>query len=37
MSATAVADVRDALAAVSLAQCRDMAANALAGRRSILG
>ena len=37
MSATAVADVRDALAAVSLAECREMAANALAGGRSILG
>jgi phosphotransferase system enzyme I (PtsI) len=33
MSATAVADVRDALAAVTLAECRDMAAEALAGRR----
>lgn len=33
MSATAVADVRDALAAVTLAQCRAMASEALAGRR----
>jgi phosphotransferase system enzyme I (PtsI) len=33
MSASAVADVRDALAAVSLAQCRHMAEGALAGRR----
>jgi phosphotransferase system enzyme I (PtsI) len=33
MSATAVADVRDALAAVTLAECRDMARDALAGRR----
>jgi phosphotransferase system enzyme I (PtsI) len=32
MSASAVADVRDALAAVTLAECREMAANALAGR-----
>jgi len=32
MSASAVADVRDALAAVTLAQCREMAAEALAGR-----
>jgi phosphotransferase system enzyme I (PtsI) len=35
MSASAVADVRDALAAVTLAQCREMANEALAGRRSI--
>jgi phosphotransferase system enzyme I (PtsI) len=33
MSASAVADVRDALAAVTLAQCREMANDALAGRR----
>ena len=33
MSASAVADVRDALAAVTLAECREMAAEALAGRR----
>jgi phosphotransferase system enzyme I (PtsI) len=33
MSASAVADVRDALAAVTLAQCREMANEALAGRR----
>jgi phosphotransferase system enzyme I (PtsI) len=33
MSASAVADVRDALAAVTLAQCREMASEALAGRR----
>ena len=33
MSASAVADVRDALAAVTLAQCRELAAEALAGRR----
>jgi phosphotransferase system enzyme I (PtsI) len=33
MSASAVADVRDALAAVSLEQCREMAAEALAVRR----
>jgi len=32
MSATAVADVRDALAAVTLAECREMAAEASAGR-----
>jgi phosphotransferase system enzyme I (PtsI) len=32
MSASAVADVRDALAAVTLAECREMATNALAGR-----
>jgi phosphotransferase system enzyme I (PtsI) len=31
MSASAVADVRDALAAVTLAECRALAANALAG------
>jgi phosphotransferase system enzyme I (PtsI) len=35
MSASAVADVRDALAAVTLAQCREMANEALTGRRSI--
>jgi phosphoenolpyruvate-protein phosphotransferase (PTS system enzyme I) len=34
MSASAVADVRDALAAVTLAECREMATNALAGRRA---
>ena len=34
MSASAVADVRDALAAVTLAQCRDMADDALAGVRN---
>jgi phosphotransferase system enzyme I (PtsI) len=34
MSASAVADVRDALAAVTLAECREMATNALAGRRT---
>ena len=33
MAASAVADVRDALAAVTLADCRDLAAEALAGRR----
>ena len=33
MSASAVADVRDALAAVTLAECREMAAEARAGRR----
>jgi len=33
MSASAVADVRDALAAVTLAECREMAAAALAGHR----
>jgi len=33
MSASAVADVRDALAAVTLAECREMATEALAGRR----
>jgi phosphotransferase system enzyme I (PtsI) len=32
MSASAVADVRDALAAVTLAECREMARNTLAGR-----
>jgi phosphotransferase system enzyme I (PtsI) len=32
MSASAVADVRDALAAVTLADCREMATEALAGR-----
>jgi phosphotransferase system enzyme I (PtsI) len=32
MSASAVADVRDALATVTLAECREMAGNALAGR-----
>jgi phosphotransferase system enzyme I (PtsI) len=31
MAATAVADVRDALAAVTLARCREMAADALCG------
>ncbi len=34
MSASAVADVRDALAAVTLAECHQLAANALAGRRA---
>jgi phosphoenolpyruvate-protein phosphotransferase (PTS system enzyme I) len=34
MSASAVADVRDALAAVTLAECRELAANALTGLRS---
>jgi phosphoenolpyruvate-protein phosphotransferase (PTS system enzyme I) len=34
MSASAVADVRDALAAVTLAECRELAGNALAGKRS---
>jgi phosphotransferase system enzyme I (PtsI) len=33
MSASAVADVRDALAAVTIAECREMAATALAGHR----
>jgi len=33
MAASAVADVRDALAAVTLAECRELAAEALAGRR----
>ena len=33
MSASAVADVRDALAAVTLAECRSLAALALTGRR----
>jgi phosphotransferase system enzyme I (PtsI) len=33
MSASAVADVRDALAGVTLAECQAMAAEALAGRR----
>ncbi len=33
MSASAVADVRDALAAVTLADCRELARNALAGQR----
>jgi phosphotransferase system enzyme I (PtsI) len=33
MSASAVADVRDALAAVTLAECREQAMVALAGRR----
>jgi phosphotransferase system enzyme I (PtsI) len=32
MSASAIADVRDALAAVTLAECREMAGRALAGR-----
>jgi phosphotransferase system enzyme I (PtsI) len=31
MASTAVNDVRDALAAVTLAECREMAANALSG------
>ena len=34
MAASAVADVRDALAAVTLAECRAMATDALAGRRA---
>ena len=34
MSASAVADVRDALAAVTLAECRDLAKDALAGLRT---
>jgi phosphotransferase system enzyme I (PtsI) len=34
MSASAVADVRDALAAVTLADCRELARNALAGLRT---
>ena len=34
MSASAVADVRDALAAVTLAECRDLARDALAGLRT---
>jgi phosphotransferase system enzyme I (PtsI) len=34
MSASAVADVRDALAAVTLAECRDLAREALAGLRT---
>ena len=34
MSASAVADVRDALAAVTLAECRELATNALAGLRT---
>jgi phosphoenolpyruvate-protein phosphotransferase (PTS system enzyme I) len=34
MSASAVADVRDALAAVTLAECRELANNALAGLRT---
>jgi len=34
MSAAAVAEVRDSLAAVTLAECREMARDALAGRRS---
>jgi phosphotransferase system enzyme I (PtsI) len=33
MSASAVADVRDALSGVTLAECRELARNALAGRR----
>ena len=33
MAASAIADVRDALAAVTLAECRAMAVEALAGRR----
>jgi phosphotransferase system enzyme I (PtsI) len=35
MSASAVADVRDALAGVTLAECREAAANALAGMRAV--
>jgi phosphoenolpyruvate-protein kinase (PTS system EI component) len=35
MSASAVADVRDALAVVTLAECREMAGKALAARRPI--
>jgi phosphoenolpyruvate-protein phosphotransferase (PTS system enzyme I) len=34
MSASAVADVRDALAAVTLAECRELARKALAGQRT---
>jgi phosphotransferase system enzyme I (PtsI) len=34
MSASALADVRDALAAVTLADCRELAREALAGRRA---
>ena len=34
MSASAIADVRDALAAVSLAECRELAARALAGAQT---
>jgi phosphotransferase system enzyme I (PtsI) len=34
MSASAVADVRDALAAVTLAECRELAGDALSGKRS---
>ena len=34
MSASAVADVRDALAAVTLAECRELAVGALAGLRT---
>lgn len=34
MSASAVADVREALAAVTLAECRQLAAEALVGRRA---
>jgi phosphotransferase system enzyme I (PtsI) len=34
MSPSAVADVREALAAVTLAECRELAGNALTGRRS---
>ncbi len=37
MSATAIADVRDALAAVTIADCRQMADDALAGRRVTTG
>lgn len=35
MSASAVADVRDALAAVTLAECRESATRALAGLRPV--
>ncbi|MGH2382313.1 MAG: phosphoenolpyruvate--protein phosphotransferase [Candidatus Limnocylindria bacterium] len=37
MSASAVADVRDALAAITLAECREMARNAPAGRSATGG
>lgn len=37
MSASAVADVRDALAAVTLAECREMAGKALAGQGAVPG
>jgi phosphotransferase system enzyme I (PtsI) len=37
MSASAIADVREALAAVTLDECRELAANALAGRLDASG